>query len=169
MTISGRCGRSHGARMREVSARGCPPVRLEHGAPAHQEFEERVLCWAFAQVALSLCYECADDAGTIAVEGQCILKDHVGYFHLAHVGFVFRHLPQAHIAGRHYTCGRLNQYIICEKIVAHQRQLYMASFLFRVLEGMVNVSVSFAVRPLAGTPGREVKARRVRDSADSRC
>ena len=33
--------------MREVQARGFPPGRAEHRAPAPQEFEEQALGWAF--------------------------------------------------------------------------------------------------------------------------
>ena len=40
-----------GARMREVQARSFPQVHGEHGASAHQEFEERLLGWAHSQVA----------------------------------------------------------------------------------------------------------------------
>ena len=43
--------------MREAQARSCPQVHGEHGASAHQEFEERLLGWAHAQVAHRSFYE----------------------------------------------------------------------------------------------------------------
>ena len=58
-----------GARIREVQARSCPQVHGEHGASAHQEFEERLLGWAHAQVAHDLFTRAASSPTTCGSKG----------------------------------------------------------------------------------------------------